>query len=738
VDKRTPNSLVFTSTQRLADQLSGQYPDTRILRLSPWLLGMCKTHAKSYTLLSESQEHALWQLIISNDIPYHDFKQQAQIAHIVQQAWHLLTQWNISLSHPAFGNTSDTRLFKKWASEFIRRCKQHRWLDASSAIELYIADIQEVPTHITLAGFTELTPQQQRLLSALSLKGCEYEFLKNTRHNTPKKIALDNPEIELTTMARWASHYIEQHPQQNIACIVPQLADNHLFTEEIFLKINPELRINISATQALDQSPLIRSALSKLQEQVSGDRRSPLQWVANFAPHLQTEQWSDVLTEFATLDLVLPELSCAEAIAQLQILIGTTLVRSKETSGRIHILTPTETIGLAFDAVWLMGIQDATWPPAPRPNAFLPIALQRELKMPYASAEQTLDFYRTLTTQLCSHNPTTIISYAVRDNETILRPSPLIASVAEITIAELDLPIYINAAQRLFDSAQLNKPAVIPLDEWAPPTTADEIAHSGSSLFKNQAACPFRAFAVHRLKADALPKTQIGLSAAERGTLIHKILEILWLKLQDHTTLCDMPDSDLKILITKTIQQSLAQLALKPRFKKLELQRLETLFWQWLTLEKKREFFKITAVEKKQTLQLGKYPINLRIDRIDQLADESYFIIDYKTGECSESGWYGDRPDEPQIPLYCVASETPPTSAAFAQVAPGKLGFKKAKSVSHWPTQISIWQTVLKKLVLQFESGYAKVDPKDPPQTCQYCHLAMVCRVKELPLETTL
>jgi len=61
--------------------------------------------------------------------------------------------------------------------------------------------------------------------------------------------------------------------------------------------------------------------------------------------------------------------------------------------------------------------------------------------------------------------------------------------------------------------------------------TAVETARGGSALFKNQAACPFRAFAAHRLDAYPLDEPVAGLDAAERGSILHAALEFIWREL---------------------------------------------------------------------------------------------------------------------------------------------------------------------------------------------------------------
>lgn len=63
---------------------------------------------------------------------------------------------------------------------------------------------------------------------------------------------------------------------------------------------------------------------------------------------------------------------------------------------------------------------------------------------------------------------------------------------------------------------------------------------------------------------------------------------------------------------------------------------------------------KIVFLEKKFTLQLGQYTLAGTIDRVDQLPDGSYEIIDYKTGEPKKKLEYKDKR---QLLLYQAALE---------------------------------------------------------------------------------
>ena len=59
-------------------------------------------------------------------------------------------------------------------------------------------------------------------------------------------------------------------------------------------------------------------------------------------------------------------------------------------------------------------------------------------------------------------------------------------------------------------------------DETAPPVVAESMQPGGASLFKDMAACPFRAFAKHRLGAKPLQKADPGVSKKDQGNAVHK------------------------------------------------------------------------------------------------------------------------------------------------------------------------------------------------------------------------
>ena len=82
----------------------------------------------------------------------------------------------------------------------------------------------------------------------------------------------------------------------------------------------------------------------------------------------------------------------------------------------------------------------------------------------------------------------------------------------------------------------------------------------GASLFKDMAACPFRAFAKHRLGARPLEDADLGLSYRDRGTTVHKALEFIWSELESHARLMELSPDEVEALIARGAEAAVAKL----------------------------------------------------------------------------------------------------------------------------------------------------------------------------------
>jgi probable DNA repair protein len=449
------------------------------------------------------------------------------------------------------------------------------------------------------------------------------------------------------------------------------------------------------------------------------------------------EAWRGLLSDFAKLGAVLPRIAYGDALARLNRMAASQLFQPETAPAPIQILGVLDTFGMRFEHLWIAGLDDEHWPGPPSAAAFLPPALQRARRLPHASPERELAFAERITGRLLASAPDVVVSHASREGDYELGPSPLIAT----------LPPRETAAS---EKGDLPRTALEKIQDSTAPPHQDETAPGGTRVFKYQAECPFRAFAELRLGAVPLDTPAPGLSPMERGTLVHKALETVWDRLGSHARLCAATEAELGGVVEAAVADALAAIearrneALPEAFAGIERRRLTRLLGDWLDLEKRRAPFTVLASEKKGFAEAGGVRCEVRVDRVDCLEDGRHVIIDYKSGQPSPNSWFGDRPDEPQLPLYAVSHQGPLGAVLFGQLRAGETVFKgyaaadglvpgaKARDLG---SEIDEWRRVLDRLGSDFRAGVASVDPKKPA-TCRHCSLLALCRFSEAEAPT--
>ena len=464
--------------------------------------------------------------------------------------------------------------------------------------------------------------------------------------------------------------------------------------------------------------------------------------------------WQELLGEFAALEVLGRKMRLSEAVAQLARMADERIFQPQTGALPVQVLGLLEAEEQQFDHLWVCGLHDGAWPPPAKANPFIPLSLQREQRLPQASEAQALA--KHITRALLASADSVIVSYPLREGEAELGPSPLILELDTIAPEDLDCWRGSDSLQLVHQSRNTESLA----DDPAPALNeAVERAGGGSQIFKLQAACPFRAFAEQRLGARPFAQAEIGLNAMVRGSLVHRVLEKFWSTIQTQQQLLQLDEDALKAMIAQAVgeateeQRRFYPQTLKGRFLELEKKRLQQQAQQWLALEKQRAPFRVIAKEQRYQLRAGGIEVRLFIDRIDALDDGRLVLIDYKTGNVSAAQWFGERPDEPQLPLYSMAVEGELAAVCFGQIRAGEIKFKgvsaeegllpavksweklgQTKFEDSWQQVLANWRSGIERLGESFRQGNAEVDPKRYPGSCEYCDLTALCRINEQSL----
>lgn len=477
----------------------------------------------------------------------------------------------------------------------------------------------------------------------------------------------------------------------------------------------------------------------------------------NSEEYQTVEKWQTLLVEFARLDQISSRITYYQAISRLKWMANDTVFQPESPEAPIQILGVLEAAGMTFDYLWVMALSDDQWPLRARPNPFLPVGLQRKAKLTLGSIEESSAFCRRLMQGWFTHAEEVIVSspkYRDGDNQQELLPSALIRSVP---IEDFVVPEWLSHRDLIIQSCEMLRiedSQTLPLPE----EIARQGVQGGTSVIKDFAACPFRAWAKHRLNIETIEEPHVGLDARERGSLVHQALADVWRKLTTKQALDEVCAKDLDRLITEIVDDAISALrrirpALLPdRLLQVEQRRLVRLIHEWLNQEKNRDCFTVIAIEEKFSVQLGGLKLGVRLDRMDELADGQRIIIDYKTSMRSVQSMIGERPDEPQLPLYMAMPDQEGVIAgiAFGIVRSGAVGFvalmsnpgllpgikgysqlSGCKSFESWQDVIDAFRQNLTNLAIGFCSGEASVDPKEFPATCEFCDMHMFCRIYE-------
>ena len=406
---------------------------------------------------------------------------------------------------------------------------------------------------------------------------------------------------------------------------------------------------------------------------------------------------------------------------------------------------------LSYEGLWVTGCDEERWPPPVDPLPLLPVQLQRQYGVIAAAVHSQLQFAEDLQQRWHARAARRVFSCADPGDGRSARPSPLLRSLAASPVQPQDMPEPPDMPEpqphwfALLQSASTLEQLI---DEMAPPFGADESTR-GVSTLKAQSRCAFRGLAQTRLMADPLERPLPGFDDREHGELLHDALARIWADVRDSARLsallaqAEPRDRLLNESALRAIEKLCRRRDPGARWRDRERIRLHGLLRKWLEIERERAPFEVERVEGgAQIAHHAGLKFEVRIDRVDRLEDGARVLIDYKSG-VANADWRGDRPDNPQLPLYALLHPKALVAVAYGRINAAQCGFvaeseraeifkrggqkSKMEGMASLADLMKLWSQRIERLAAEFAAGRAAVDPT--PRACRSCRLHGLCRV---------
>lgn len=470
---------------------------------------------------------------------------------------------------------------------------------------------------------------------------------------------------------------------------------------------------------------------------------------AQTSVQFQTLQALDgLLSRLASLDELLTAPSVHEAQGMLARLAARTPFQpQRDREARLDVLGLLEAEGGRWDGVWVMDMTDQVLPAQPDPNPLLSAMALAQAGAPRSTPARELQWAQRNFAGLRGLAPEVVFSWPLHDGEMPNRASPFL----------LGIP-----ADQTTDLRPAPAPSPWPMHVWSDepevPLRAGESVGGGVDLLETQAANPQWAFFRYRLRTRGLPAhAQVPVQSLPRGNLLHAVVRDVWEDLGDHAALTLRWSTPawqqwLGQRVTFRAESILAELP--PVLRELEVKRTLRVLHGWLALEAARPPFQVLQKEQPYDWAIGPLTLKVTLDRLDQLADDSLLLIDYKTSRelPKPARWSTQQLRDIQLLVYASVLQDQgmqPDALAWyglheagvrlqglARSAIGIDGLvefsPQAGAAPDWSAQLALWRVEVQALGQSFVDGstenrfWHRLD-------AQYCDLRPLLRLHAEP-----
>lgn len=423
-------------------------------------------------------------------------------------------------------------------------------------------------------------------------------------------------------------------------------------------------------------------------------------------------RWRELLNDLARLELVSPVMTLKTAIRRIELMASETVFQPESEGYAVQLMGPLEASGAEFDAIWIAGVSASHWPPAGNPSPLLSRQLQRQHGMPDADPDDTVTYARRLLMHLGSSARDVVCSYPLTEDDAEQTPSDLLRG----------LPVESQPARPDpgWHAATISQTGcTVVVDDSVPKVLPGERVAGGAGTIARQLADPFSAFVAGRLGVKYLSPQAVGLPPRLRGNIIHDALCRLYADTPSRSDIRGWTDDALLVRIEQALNSAFTRHerntdAVLAELFKLERRRMSGLLRDFIAIDRERADFSIAFVEHDVDFAEAEVRLQLRVDRIDRLPDDTLAILDYKTGAPRRFLTSDGQPREIQLIAYACAIGGTVSAVALVNVDSREVSFVGAgisdTDEADWQHRLTQWKRLVEVACEEISGGDTRIN----------------------------